>query len=83
MSNVGHKRARAVNLYLRGSNSRSRLKSVPVGYLTIDEYDEMYESAEDGPGTAWNSIALARERLSGHRDKHELDLSTPRVPQNR
>jgi phage terminase large subunit GpA len=80
VSNVSHKRAGVVNLYLRGSNSRSRLKSVPVGYLTIDEFDEMYEGPADVPGSSWSAVALARERLSGHRDKHELDISTPRVP---
>jgi len=81
VSNVAHKRTRSVNLYLRGSGSRSRLKSVPVGYLTIDEYDEMYEGSGETPGSAWSAVALARERLSGHRDKHELDISTPRIPQ--
>ena len=37
VKNIGHKRAGSANLYLRGSRSRSQLKSVPVGLLILDE----------------------------------------------
>ena len=70
VNNVGLKRAGAVSLYLRGSNSRSKLKSVPAGELYIDEYDEM----------APEMVELARKRLSGHKLKFEYNFSTPSIP---
>lgn len=68
--NVGHKRAGQMNLYVRGSNSRSGLKSVPITALLIDEYDEMNQE----------NIPLARERLSGAKRKFEANVSTPTIP---
>lgn len=67
VKNVGHKRAGATNLYIRGSKSRSGLKSVPVGLLVLDELNEM--NAEN--------IPLARERQSGQLTKMEWMISTP------
>ncbi len=70
VSNVGLKRAGAVSMFFRGSNSTSGLKSIPVGYLVIDEFEEMVEAA----------VALARKRLIGHADWGEFNLSTPKAP---
>lgn len=68
-NNVGHKRAGSSNLYIRGSRSRSQLKSVPVGFLVLDELDEM---------TAEN-IPMAFERMSGQREKASWLISTPTI----
>jgi hypothetical protein len=64
------KQAGSANLYIRGSNSESGLKSIPVSVLILDEYDEMREK----------SIELAKERLSGQVFKTIFSLSTPTVP---
>jgi hypothetical protein len=64
------KQARGVSLYIRGSNSKSGLKSIPVSELILDEFDEMNEA----------SVVLALERLSGQLHKHVFSLSTPTVP---
>lgn len=69
VKNVGHKRAGSANLYLRGSRSRSGLKSLPVGLLILDEMDEMDEE----------NIPLARERLTGQFEHLEWNISTPTV----
>lgn len=71
VKNVGHKRAGNANLYIRGSNSRAGLKSVPAGILIFDELDEMNQE----------NIPLARERASGQFSKLEWDISTPTVPE--
>lgn len=68
--NVGHKRAGPTNLFIRGCNSRSGLKSVPVSLLIFDELDEMVEE----------HIPLAVERLSGQLERYQLMLSTPTIP---
>ena len=67
VKNVGHKRAGAVNLYIRGSRSRAGLKSVPVGFLVLDEVAEMCQE----------NIPLALERMSGQVDKMCWAISTP------
>ena len=67
VSNVGHKRAGSANLYVRGSRSRSQLKSVPVGFLVLDEVDEM----------TLENLPMAFERMSGQRDKASWLISTP------
>lgn len=69
VKNVGHKRAGIVNLYIRGTHGKSGLKSVPVGYITLDELDEMEEG----------NIPLALERMSGQLDKRCDMISTPTV----
>ena len=71
--NVGHKRAGSVNMYIRGSRSRGGLKSVPVGHMTLDEYDEMDEA----------QVVLAIERMSGQFEKSIDILSTPTIPEKR
>jgi hypothetical protein len=67
VSNVGHKRAGASNLYIRGSRSRSQLKSVPVGFLVLDELDEF----------TIENVPMAFERMSGQRNKAAWVISTP------
>lgn len=67
VKNVGHKRAGATNLYIRGSRSRSGLKSVPVGFLVLDELNEMNQE----------NIPLAMERQSGQLEKECWAISTP------
>lgn len=70
VKNVGHKRAGSANLYIRGATSRSGLKSIPVGFLVLDELDEMPEE----------NIPLAEERTSGQVDRQIWKISTPTVP---
>ncbi len=70
VQNVGHKRAGSTNLYIRGSNARSGLKSIPVSLIILDELDEMTQE----------NIPLATERLSGQIERKILQLSTPTIP---
>lgn len=70
VQNVGHKRAGSTNLYIRGSNARSGLKSIPVSLLILDELDEMTQE----------HIPLAAERLMGQIERRQLMLSTPTIP---
>ena len=70
VKNVGHKRAGAANLYIRGSNSRSGLKSIPVGFIAMDEVDEMNQ----------DNIPLAEERTSGQPESQIWKISTPTIP---
>lgn len=67
VKNVGHKRAGSTNLYVRGSKSRSGLKSIPVGFLVLDEVNEMNQ----------DNIPLALERQSGQMEKEAWAISTP------
>lgn len=67
VQNLGHKRAGTTNLYVRGSRSRSGLKSIPVGFIAFDEVDEMDQDA----------IPLAMERASGQLEKLVWMISTP------
>jgi hypothetical protein len=69
VKNVGHKRAGSANLYIRGSNSRGGLKSIPVGLVILDELNEM-------PA---RNIPLALERTSGQIEKLDWLISTPTV----
>lgn len=68
--NVGHKRAGAANLYIRGGRSRGGLKSIPVGLLVLDEVDEMPKE----------NIPLAFQRMSGQLRKEAWLISTPTAP---
>lgn len=68
--NVGHKRAGSANLYIRGSQSRASLKSIPVSLLVLDEVEEMVQE----------NIPLAFERLSGQLEKLIWMVSTPTIP---
>lgn len=71
VANVQHKRAGERNFYIRGSNSRSKLKSIPIDFLIVDEYDEMTQK----------NLPVARRRLDASPYKWEIDLSTPTVPE--
>lgn len=70
--NVGLKRTTTNNFYIRGAQSRSGGKSVPAGFLTLDEIDEIPK---------W-FVRLVRERMSGQDVKTEWDISTPTVPEH-
>ena len=70
VKNVATKRAGSATLYIRGSNSRAGLKSIPVAVIMFDEYDEMTQ----------NNIPLARERTSGQISSLEWMISTPTFP---
>ena len=65
--NVGHKRAGMANLFVRGSRTRSQLKSVPVSLVIKDEVDEMDQK----------NLTLIPERMSGQIHKQIFGLSTP------
>jgi len=69
VKNIGHKRAGNANLYIRGSRSRSQLKSVPVGLVILDELDEFRQE----------NIPLIFERMSGQVSKQSFLLSTPTI----
>lgn len=69
VKNVGHKRAGSANLFVRGSRSRSALKSDPVSKVIFDELDEMNQ----------NHISLAEERMSGQSDIQTWKISTPTI----
>lgn len=65
--NIGHKRAGHANFYIRGSNSRSGLKSLPISTLLMDEVAEFVEE----------NIPLAFERTSGQLEYLIWMVSTP------
>jgi Fe2+ or Zn2+ uptake regulation protein len=69
VKNVGHKRAGTTNLYIRGSRSRAGLKSVPVGFIVLDELDEMTQE----------NIPLALERASGQVEHSTWMISTATI----
>jgi hypothetical protein len=69
-NNVGHKIVGSANLFIRGSNARSGLKSVPASVLIFDEFDEMDQA----------NVKLAEERSSGQEYRVNWKVSTPTVP---
>lgn len=69
VKNIGHKRAGSANLFIRGSRSRSQLKSVPVSIAIIDEVDEMVQ----------HNIPLIFERMAGQLTQQSFLLSTPTI----
>lgn len=69
VKNIGHKRAGTTNLYVRGSKSRAGLKSIPTGFIGLDELDEMEQ----------DNITLALERASGQTQKQIWMISTPTI----
>lgn len=68
--NIGHKRAGANSLYVRGSRARNHIKSIPCSLIVLDEVEEMTDEA----------IALAYERMSGQQNFQVWMISTPSVP---
>lgn len=71
-SNMSVKRAGAATLYVRGAQSRAGLKSLPVSTLILDELDEMNRE----------SVALAKERVSGQDDFLTWMISTPSIEEH-
>lgn len=69
VKNIHHKRAGFSNLFIRGSRSRSQLKSIPVSIIILDEVDEMKQ----------DNIPLVFERTSGQLFKRVLMISTPTI----
>lgn len=69
IKNVGHKKAGAVSLYIRGSRSKAGLKSLPVGAILFDEVNEMTQS----------NIPLAFHRTSGQMKQLIWMVSTPTI----
>ena len=70
VQNVNMKRAGQATLYVRGSRSRNKLKSIPTGFIVFDEMAEMVQ----------NNVPLALERASGQDEKQILMISTPTIP---
>ena len=69
VKNIGHKRAGSANLFIRGSRSRSQMKSLPVAKIIFDELDEMN----------LDNVVLAKERVSGQVEKDIFEISTPTI----
>lgn len=69
-NNIGHKVAGGANLFIRGSNVRSALKSIPASVLIFDEYEEMDKE----------NLALAEERSAGQAYRVNWKVSTPWIP---
>ena len=69
VKNIGHKRAGGSSLFVRGSRSKSKLKSLPVARIYGDEVDEM----------VIENITLAFERMSGQSDRQAWLISTPTI----
>jgi hypothetical protein len=67
VKNVGHKRAGSANLYVRGAQSKSGLRSIPVGLIVADEVDVMNQ----------DNIPLLVERVSGQLESIIWMISTP------
>jgi hypothetical protein len=67
---VGLKQIGAGSIYFRGTNSRTRMKSVPADFLIFDELDEMVPA----------NVELARKRLGHSKYGWELHVSTPSFP---
>lgn len=69
VKNIGHKRAGGCSLFVRGSRSKSKLKSLPVAQMFFDEVDEMNQA----------NITLAFERMSGQVERQAWMISTPTI----
>lgn len=69
--NVGHKRAGAANLWIRGSQSRIGLKSIDPAFVVLDEVDEMNA----------DNIELALRRTDGQEVSSIWAISTPTIPE--
>ena len=71
VKNIGHKRAGAANLWIRGSRSRIGLKSIDPSFVALDEVDEMDQ----------DNIQLALRRTDGQLESDVWAISTPTVPE--
>lgn len=72
-NNVGHKRAGSANLYVRGAQSRSGMKSIPASLMIFDELDEMPPE----------NVNLGKYRMAGQQEgtTQEIKISTPSLPE--
>ena len=70
VKNVGLKRAGLNSLYIRGSRSRSSMKSLPAGLIVLDEYEEFSDGV----------LSLVVERMSAQNDLQLWLISTPLIP---
>jgi hypothetical protein len=70
VNNVGLKRAGTASLYIRGTWTKSAVKSIPAPLVIFDEYDEMKMS----------NIKQAEMRTSGQFEKQIIKYSTPTAP---
>lgn len=68
--NVGLKVGNRASLYLRGSNSESKLEEVPAGLLVRDEYTFM----------DMDNAKKAKNRLDASANKWVIDISHPKFP---
>jgi phage terminase large subunit GpA-like protein len=73
VNNIGHKKAGSASLFVRGMRSKSGVKSLPVGCVIFDEFDEM-------PMT---NVAQAEQRMAGQFEKQNIKISTPTIPNKR
>lgn len=70
VNNVGLKKAGAASLYIRGTMSKSGVKSLPVSLIIFDEFDEMPDA----------TVAQAEQRSAGQFIKQSIKFSTPTLP---
>lgn len=70
INNVGLRQVGQSNLYIRGSNARGGLKSIPASLLIFDEFEEMERK----------NIKLAEARSDGQKYRLNWKVSTPTVP---
>jgi phage terminase large subunit GpA-like protein len=70
VKNIGHKRAGAANLWIRGSRSRIGFKSIDPSFVALDEVDEMEQ----------DNIHLAYRRTDGQLISEVWAISTPTTP---
>ncbi len=69
IKNSQHKRAGSADLFIRGSRSRTDLKSDPINFLVFDELDEMN----------MDLVTLGELRCSGQENYQIWKISTPTV----
>ena len=69
IKNSQHKRAGSADLFIRGSRSRTDLKSDPINFLVFDELDEMNQDL----------VTLGELRCSGQENYQIWKISTPTV----
>ena len=69
IKNSQHKKAGSANLFIRGSRSRTDLKSDPINFLVFDELDEMIQ----------DNVTLGELRCSGQENYQIWKISTPTV----
>ena len=69
--NIGHKRAGAASLWIRGANSPKSLRGIDPALVVVDELDEMSDK----------SIELALHRTDGQLQSWIWMLSTPKIPE--